>query len=57
MLYLTDHGVSVGHFPPQLTKEIKDINKEFWDDQIKKYIEDTSESQIDIMALNDESEN
>ena len=57
VLYLTDHGVSVGHFPPQLTKEIKDINNEFWDDQIKKYIEDTSDSQIDIMALNDESEN
>ncbi len=57
VLYLTEHGVSVGHFPPQLTKEIKDINNEFWDDQIKKYIEDTSDSQIDIMALNDESEN
>ena len=26
ILYLTEHGISVGHFPPQLTKEIKDIN-------------------------------
>jgi len=57
VLYLTDHGVSVGHFQPQLTKEIKDINNEFWDDQIKKYIEDTSESQIDIMATNEETGN
>lgn len=57
VLYLTEHGVSVGHFPPLLTKEIKDINNEFWDDQIKKYIEDTSESQIDIMATNEETGN
>lgn len=54
VLYLTKHGVSVGHFPPQLMKEIKDINSEFWDDQIKKYNEDKSDSQIDIMAMNEE---
>ena len=57
VLYLTDHGVSVGYFPPQLIKEIKDINNEFWEDQIKKYFEDTSESQIDIMATNEETGN
>jgi len=57
VLYLTEHGVSVGHFPPLLTKEIKDINNEFWDDQIKKYIEDSTDSQIDIMATNEETEN
>ncbi len=57
VLYLSEHGVSVGHFPPPLTKEIKAINKEFWDDQIKKYSEDTSDSQIDIMATNEETGN
>ena len=55
-LYLTEHGVSVGRFLPSLSKEIKDINTEFWNEQIKNYYEDTTESQIDIMAINNEGE-
>ncbi len=56
MLYLTSHGVSVGLFPPKLSKEIKDINTVFWDEKFKPYYEDVTDSQINIMATNKEEE-
>jgi len=41
-------------FPPMFSKEVKEINKEFWDDQIKNYYKDETNSQINIMEMDDE---
>ena len=36
ILYITNHGVSVGYFPPALSKEIKEINEVFWTGEFQK---------------------
>jgi len=56
MLYLTNHGVLVGLFPPKLSEEIKDINTEFWDEKFKPYYEDVTNSQINVMATDEKEE-
>lgn len=53
ILYLTKQGVSIRYFPPEFSNEVREINKEFWDDQIKNYYKDITNSQINIMAMDD----
>jgi len=54
IIYLTGHDVSIRYFPPILAKEVREINKEFWDEQTKNYREDNTNGKVNVMALDDE---
>ncbi len=48
---LMENNIRVGYFPPEYSEKVKEVNNEFWDNEIKKYKHDVMlGSQLEIKS-------